>query len=260
MRRAGIPCTRPVPGAKRHRREARRDRHDRDGPVDRHPAMRGSSTSDTGAMDVGQRRTRRRVPHRHPLRLDRRRAARAARVPPRPAQTTRAKVLLTSRRDEHRWLGELPQRVRLPPMPMRERLQLAHALARHLPAPRRREMDWRPAAVHRRQPADHHRHRPPSPARTTHHHRPARRVPRPGPGRATRWSRPRTPRRAAARPWPRRWPTASTTPSPNPNAPSWRCCTCSATPSTSTPSASWATPTSPRTTRWPRWPAPTATS
>jgi tetratricopeptide (TPR) repeat protein len=42
----------------------------------------------------------------------------------------RTKFLLTSRREEHEWLGELPTRVAVPPMPMRERLQLAHALAR----------------------------------------------------------------------------------------------------------------------------------
>ena len=46
--------------------------------------------------------------------------------------TTRAKVLLTSRRTEHDWLGAVPVRVGLPPMPMRERRQLAHALVRHL--------------------------------------------------------------------------------------------------------------------------------
>jgi tetratricopeptide (TPR) repeat protein len=59
------------------------------------------------------------------------------------AQGTRCKVLVTSRRDEHAWLGNLPARVRLPPMPMRESLQLAGALAgRHghsLGA-----ADWRP--------------------------------------------------------------------------------------------------------------------
>ena len=42
---------------------------------------------------------------------------------------TRCKVLLTSRRDERPWLGDLPARVRLPAMPMRESLQLAAALA-----------------------------------------------------------------------------------------------------------------------------------
>jgi tetratricopeptide (TPR) repeat protein len=45
------------------------------------------------------------------------------------AQQTRCKVLLTSRRDEHPWLGNLPARVQLPAMPMRESLQLAAALA-----------------------------------------------------------------------------------------------------------------------------------
>jgi tetratricopeptide (TPR) repeat protein len=45
------------------------------------------------------------------------------------AQRTRCKVLLTSRRDEHHWLGSLPARVRLPAMPLRESLQLADALA-----------------------------------------------------------------------------------------------------------------------------------
>jgi TPR repeat protein len=47
------------------------------------------------------------------------------------AQRTRCKVLVTSRRDEHAWLGDLPARVRSPAMPMRESLQLAAALAAH---------------------------------------------------------------------------------------------------------------------------------
>jgi tetratricopeptide (TPR) repeat protein len=59
------------------------------------------------------------------------------------AQRTRCKVLLTSRRDERPWLGELPARVQLPPMPLRESLQLAAALAA-----RRGQglagVDWRP--------------------------------------------------------------------------------------------------------------------
>jgi tetratricopeptide (TPR) repeat protein len=45
------------------------------------------------------------------------------------AQGTRCKVLVTSRRDEYTWLGGLPARVQLPPMPMRESLQLAGAVA-----------------------------------------------------------------------------------------------------------------------------------
>jgi tetratricopeptide (TPR) repeat protein len=59
------------------------------------------------------------------------------------AQHTRCKVLLTSRRDERRWLGDLPARVRLPPMPLRESLQLATALAaRH--GHNLGTEDWRP--------------------------------------------------------------------------------------------------------------------
>jgi tetratricopeptide (TPR) repeat protein len=45
------------------------------------------------------------------------------------ARQTMCKVLLTSRRDERAWLGDLPARVRLTAMPMRESLQLAAALA-----------------------------------------------------------------------------------------------------------------------------------
>jgi tetratricopeptide (TPR) repeat protein len=47
----------------------------------------------------------------------------------RAARGTKARFLLTSRRDERAWLGDLPARVTLPPMPMRERVQLARALA-----------------------------------------------------------------------------------------------------------------------------------
>ena len=59
------------------------------------------------------------------------------------AQHTQCKVLLTSRRDEQHWLGALPARIQLPPMPMRERLQLAAALAARHPGydP---ATDWRP--------------------------------------------------------------------------------------------------------------------
>jgi tetratricopeptide (TPR) repeat protein len=59
------------------------------------------------------------------------------------AQRTRCKVLLTSRRDEQAWLASLPARVQLPTMPMRESLQLAHAIAvRHSRTVA--EVDWRP--------------------------------------------------------------------------------------------------------------------
>lgn len=47
----------------------------------------------------------------------------------RAARETKAKFLLTSRRDEKAWLGDLPARCTLPPMPMLERVQLARALA-----------------------------------------------------------------------------------------------------------------------------------
>jgi tetratricopeptide (TPR) repeat protein len=59
------------------------------------------------------------------------------------ARHTQCKVLLASRRDEQAWLGELPARVALRPMPMWESLQLAAALAarhgHHLA-----HADWRP--------------------------------------------------------------------------------------------------------------------
>lgn len=47
----------------------------------------------------------------------------------RDAKYTKVRFLLTSRRDEMKWLGNLPARIKMPPMPMQERLQLARALA-----------------------------------------------------------------------------------------------------------------------------------
>ncbi len=47
----------------------------------------------------------------------------------RDARATKAKFLLTSRRSEDAWLGTLPFRVAMPPMPVRERIDLATALA-----------------------------------------------------------------------------------------------------------------------------------
>jgi tetratricopeptide (TPR) repeat protein len=47
----------------------------------------------------------------------------------RAAQETQAKFLLTSRRDELAWLGNLPTRIQVPPMPHTERAQFAKALA-----------------------------------------------------------------------------------------------------------------------------------
>jgi len=46
----------------------------------------------------------------------------------RAARGTRAKFLLTSRRDESDWLGELPRRIAVGPMPFQERVELARAL------------------------------------------------------------------------------------------------------------------------------------
>jgi tetratricopeptide (TPR) repeat protein len=62
----------------------------------------------------------------------------------RAVRDTKARVLLTSRRDERAWLGELPARVELPAMPMAERVQLARAVAdKH--SHRLTEIeDWRP--------------------------------------------------------------------------------------------------------------------
>jgi tetratricopeptide (TPR) repeat protein len=59
------------------------------------------------------------------------------------AQHTRCKVLVTSRRDEQAWLGGLPARLALPPMPMRERLQLTTAIAARYGAADP-GIDWRP--------------------------------------------------------------------------------------------------------------------
>jgi tetratricopeptide (TPR) repeat protein len=57
---------------------------------------------------------------------------------------TKAKVLLTSRRAEQSWLGDLPTRIAVPQMPMTESLQLVRALA----AKHSRQLadigDWRP--------------------------------------------------------------------------------------------------------------------
>ena len=62
-------------------------------------------------------------------------------------QSTVCKVLLTSRREERPWLGDLPARVALPPMPMLERLELAQAVARRQTGSTRAFLgvaDWRP--------------------------------------------------------------------------------------------------------------------
>jgi tetratricopeptide (TPR) repeat protein len=57
---------------------------------------------------------------------------------------TKAKVLLTSRRDEHVWLSDLPRRITVPPMPMTESLQLVRALADKHGRRITDVEDWRP--------------------------------------------------------------------------------------------------------------------
>lgn len=59
------------------------------------------------------------------------------------AGRTQAKLLLTSRRRETAWLGDVPVRVAVPPMPMAERAAFAEALAARLPR-RLAVADWRP--------------------------------------------------------------------------------------------------------------------
>ncbi len=62
----------------------------------------------------------------------------------RAARDTQAKFLLTSRRDEREWLGDLPQRIIIPPMPMQERVQLTRALAAKHGRAISEVQDWRP--------------------------------------------------------------------------------------------------------------------
>ncbi|MFO1430198.1 MAG: CHAT domain-containing protein [Candidatus Competibacteraceae bacterium] len=60
------------------------------------------------------------------------------------ARATKAKFLLTSRRDEQSWLGNLPRRIAVPPMPLQERVQLARALAEKFGHRITDVEDWRP--------------------------------------------------------------------------------------------------------------------
>ena len=62
----------------------------------------------------------------------------------RTIQDTKAKVLVTSRRDEQEWLGGVPRRVKLPPMPMAEGVQLARAVADKQGHRLTQVADWRP--------------------------------------------------------------------------------------------------------------------
>jgi hypothetical protein len=60
------------------------------------------------------------------------------------ASQTKAKLLLTSRRDERGWLGDLPARITIPPMPMPERVQQALALAHQRGRQLTEVEHWRP--------------------------------------------------------------------------------------------------------------------
>ncbi|MDQ5823731.1 MAG: CHAT domain-containing protein [Chloroflexota bacterium] len=62
----------------------------------------------------------------------------------RDASTTKAKFILTSRREEDTWLGVLPVRISMPAMPMHERIQLTHALARRHGRPLFDLENWKP--------------------------------------------------------------------------------------------------------------------
>ena len=65
----------------------------------------------------------------------------------RAARGSKAKFVLTSRRDEQAWLGTLPLRVVLPPMPLHERRQMAEALAAKYGVTLQQN-DWRPLLVY----------------------------------------------------------------------------------------------------------------
>jgi tetratricopeptide (TPR) repeat protein len=62
----------------------------------------------------------------------------------RAARETKAKFLLTSRRDERDWLVDLPARIAVPRMPFQERLELARALAAKHGRRLTDVEDWRP--------------------------------------------------------------------------------------------------------------------
>lgn len=62
----------------------------------------------------------------------------------REARGTKAKFLLTSRRDERDWLHDLPGRVELPPMPFDERVQMTAELATKQGRTIEEVEDWRP--------------------------------------------------------------------------------------------------------------------
>lgn len=62
----------------------------------------------------------------------------------REARETGAKFLLTSRREERGWLGDLPARIQVPPLRITERVQLSRALAEKHGRRLTEVEDWRP--------------------------------------------------------------------------------------------------------------------
>ena len=62
----------------------------------------------------------------------------------REAKQTKAKVLITSRRDERNWLGDLPVKIQVPPMPMVERVNFTKAIADNYRHKITEILDWIP--------------------------------------------------------------------------------------------------------------------
>jgi hypothetical protein len=62
----------------------------------------------------------------------------------RAARVTKAKFLLTSRRDERAWLHDLPARIELPPMPFDECVRMTEELAKKRGRRLEDVDDWRP--------------------------------------------------------------------------------------------------------------------
>jgi tetratricopeptide (TPR) repeat protein len=62
----------------------------------------------------------------------------------RDAANTTAKFVITSRRDERKWLQDLPVRIEVPPMPFQESVQLARALVEKRGRKLSEVADWRP--------------------------------------------------------------------------------------------------------------------
>ena len=84
----------------------------------------------------------------------------------RDCRATKAKFLLTSRRDERSWLGDLPRPIAVGPMPMQERVQLARGRwPRNMAGGSPMSMTGAPVdAVYRGKSADDHRGGGPGPS------------------------------------------------------------------------------------------------